>query len=144
MSRYSENADGACADMLHIHDKIDSIGDQLSKLTELMERQVRLEEQSASQGAAVGRAFETISKIDVRVGKLEEVEHYARAALKTLTGVALLVAAVLGWSLKSQSDIIQQLPVKLDRIERQQAEFGKVDDHTAMEIQKLKEIVNAR
>ena len=143
VGHYSEKQDGACPDMLHIRDKIDGIGDQLSKLTELMERQVRLEEQSASHGEAVGRAFGELSALDKRIDKLEDTEAYFRGGVKFASIAALAIAAVLGWGLKSQMDVLQVLPLKLDRIERQLVEMVKVDDTVNGEIQRLKDRIEA-
>ena len=131
-----------CPDMAHIKDKLSDMSDQMVRLTELMERQVRLEEQSASQSEAVGRAFGELATLDIRLDKLEDTEAYFRGGVKFASIVALAILAVLGWGLKSQLDILQALPVKLDRIERQQDAAGKVDDHVAAEIQKLKEAAN--
>lgn len=131
-----------CPDILHIREKLDGFGDLLNRLTDLVERQVRLEEHSSSQSEAVGRAFGELATLDSRLDKLEDTEAYFRGGVKFASIVALAILAVLGWGLKSQLDILQTLPVKLDRIERQQDAAGKVDDHVAAEIQKLKEASN--
>lgn len=132
-----------CPDMAHIREKLSEMSDQMVRLTELMERQVRLEEQSANHGAAVGRAFGQIEVLDKRMDRLEEVESYFRGGVKFTSVIAAVVVALLAWGLKSQLDILQALPVKLDRIERQQAESTKIEDRLASEIASIKELNRA-
>lgn len=132
-----------CPDIGHIKDKIDSMAEQIERLAALMERQIRLEEQAASHAAAVGRAFTQLGNLDQRVGALEKTETYVRGGVKFAGFVAILTIGILGWALKVQMDIVQQLPVRLDRIERQQTEEIKIDDRLAAEIERLKDASHA-
>lgn len=135
---YSEQPNGACPDIAHIKDKIDGMSEQIERLALLMERQIRLEEQAANHAEAVGRAFGQIGKLDQRVGALEKTETYVRGGVKFAGFVAAITIGILGWALKVQMDIVQQLPVRLDRIERQQAEEIKIDERLTVEIERLK------
>lgn len=132
-----------CPDIGHIKDKIDSMAEQIERLAALMERQIRLEEQAANHAEAVGRAFGQIGKLDQRVGALEKTETYVRGGVKFAGFIAVVTIGILGWALKVQMDIVQQLPVRLDRIERQQAEEIKIDDRLAAEIERLKDASHA-
>lgn len=124
--------------MAHIKDKIDSMAEQIERLTDLMARQIRLEEQAANQAEAVGRAFTQIGNLDQRVGALEKTETYVRGGVRYAWIAAVATLGILGWALKTQMDIVQQLPVRLDRIERQQAEEIKIDERLTTEIERLK------
>lgn len=132
-----------CPDITHIKDRLNNMSDQVDRLTDLVERLVRLEEQSANHGAAVGRAFGQIELIDKRLDKVEEDATYFKAGVKYASTAAAVFIAILGWGLKSQLDTLQTLPVKLDRIERQQEEEVKIDDRLTAEIQKLREANHA-
>lgn len=132
-----------CPDITHIKDRLNNMSDQVDRLTDLVERLVRLEEQSANHGAAVGRAFGEIETIDNRLAKLEERSTYLRGGVKYLTIAAACVLGVLSWGLKAQVDIVQQLPVRLDRIERQQTEEIKIDERLTAEIERLKDASHA-
>ena len=61
-----------------------------------------------------------------------------RGGVKFAGFVAAITIGILGWALKVQMDIVQQLPVRLDRIERQQAEEIKIDERLTVEIERLK------
>lgn len=130
-------------DIGHIKGKIDSMAEQIERLAALMERQIRLEEQAANHAAAVGRAFGQLEAIDVRVTNLELTETYVRGGFKYAGMVAFVTIGILGWALKVQMDVVQQLPVRLDRIERQQIEEGRVDERLTTEVEKIKEAVHA-
>ena len=81
--------------------------------------------------------------IDKRLDKVEEDATYFKGGVRYASAAAAVVIAILGWGLKSQLDTLQTLPVKLDRIERQQAEEVKIDDLLTAEIQRLKEASHA-
>ena len=123
----------------HITNGHDELKDSMKRLTDLMERQVRLEEQSAHHGAAMGRVFESIGKMDSRIDSLEETRTYMHGSAKTLVTILVVVGALLTWGLKSQLDILQELPVRLDRIEKQQAVLQQFTATNAASIQALKE-----
>lgn len=132
-----------CPDMAHIKDKIDGMSEQIERLALLMERQIRLEEQAANHAAAVGRAFTQLGNLDQRVGALEKTETYVRGGVRYAGIAAVATIGILGWALKTQMDIVQQLPVRLDRIERQQAEEAKIDERLTTEIERLKDASHA-
>ena len=140
---YSEQPNGACPDMAHIKDKIDSMAEQIERLAALLERQIRLEEQAANHAEAVGRAFTQIGNLDQRVSALEKTETYVRGGVRYAWIAAVATLGILGWALKTQMDIVQQLPVRLDRIERQQAEEIKIDERLTTEIERLKDASHA-
>lgn len=128
-----------CPDIGHIKDKIDSMAEQIERLTSLMERQIRLEEQAANHAAAVGRAFNQLGDLDKRVDALEKTETYVRGGVRYAGMAVVATIAILGWALKVQMDTVQSLPIRLDRIERQLGEMGKVEDRLAAEVATLKE-----
>jgi len=83
----------------------------LADLHEMMGKLLVIEDRQLNANEALGRAFEAIDRHSKRIDELEDDRTFVRGGLWVAAIFFASVVVIMGWALKAQIDIAQQLPI---------------------------------